>query len=682
MKNFLIFLLAATSLLAQSYTFSDGGKRIGVDAAPDQVYVMVKSGTDRQAALASVRKTLGGQLKTTVEVGDRGFVLTLAGASPDASKRFRARQSSSLEQLESAAPVFYDRSENTAARREGARRIMTSKLLVKMGEAEWSRLHQATPGARAHTASQLKGWSLVEYPDPYTAFDAALALQKAGGWEFTPVFARHFEKRGAASGTLQRPVNDPLFAKQWDFAAGTPGISMNASWDVSTGKGINVTVVDDGLETTHEDLTHAYAIGTNYHRNFNDSNNDPTPANVGQNHGTNCAGIIGATGFNNTGIVGVAPEAMLMGLRILGGDIGDDGIGQAMSWQPDGLVTHVSSNSWGPADDGMALGRMGALQAAGIETAVTQYRGGLGTIFAVSAGNGRDRGDDASYDAFASSRYTIGVGAINRSGAQSSYSESGINVAIAAPGGEFNAPDVTWTTNNSGDAALASLKAKNASVTAPVNYSDVFNGTSAAAPHVAGAAALLLQANPALGYRDVKEILMRTATKDGLNGDAFLDNKSGFTFSHSFGAGLLNVSAALDLAVGWTDLGPLVNVSASSTASKPIPDNSADGATFSFDLSGAQALRVEHVEFTVNVKHANRGDVGFILTSPSGMISIVNNRPPDTGADFADYTFTSVRHWGEPSTGTWTVKVLDVNGNGITGTASNMSMKIYGTAAK
>lgn len=666
--------------MAQTYTFSDGGRRLSVDSAPDEVYIVLRTGTNRQTALATVRKSLGAQLKASTEVGDRGFVLTLASASPDAAKRFRTGQSSPLEQLESAAPVFYDSSESPAARREGARRIMTAKLLVKMaGEADWSRLHQVTPDARAHSASLLKGWMLIEYADAYTALDAALALQKAGGWEFTPVFARHFEKRGAASGALQRPVNDPLFANQWDFAAGTPGISMNASWDVATGTGINVTVVDDGLETTHEDLTHAYATGTNYHRNFNDGTNDPTPANVGQNHGTNCAGIIGATGFNNVGIVGVAPEAMLMGLRILGGDLGDDGIGQAMSWQPEGLVTHVSSNSWGPADDGMAQGRMGALQAAGIEAA-SQYRGGLGTIFAVSAGNGRDSGDDASYDAFASSRYTIGVGAINRSGAQSSYSESGINVAIAAPGGEFKAPDVTWTTNNSGDAALASLKSKNDSVTAPVNYSDVFNGTSAAAPHVAGAAALLLQANPALGYRDVKEIFMRTATKDGLNGDAFLDNKSGFTFSHSFGAGLLNVSAALDLAAGWTNLGTLVSASATTANSKPIPDNSIDGANFTFDFSTAPAMRVEHVEFTVNVKHANRGDVGFILTSPSGMISIVNNRPPDTGADFVDYTFTSVRHWGEPSTGVWTVKVLDVVGNGITGSASNMSMKIYGTA--
>src|SRR5262245_11839078 len=215
-------------------------------------------------------------------------------------------------------------------------------------------------------------------------------------------------------------------------------------------------------------------------------------------------------------------------------------------WQPNGLVTHVSSNSWGPADDGKSLGRMGSLQAAAVEKAATTHRGGLGTVFCVSAGNGRQASDDSSYDEFAGSRYVIGVGAVNRKGEPSSFSEQGMNVAISALGGEFNPPDVVWTTNNSGQAALDALHTKYETSNAPLNYSDAFNGTSAAAPQVSGAAALLLQENPNLGYRDVKEILMRTATKTGLSGgDDFHMNGGGFSFSHSFGAGLLNVSGAL-----------------------------------------------------------------------------------------------------------------------------------------
>jgi len=664
----LLLLLATLTMAGQTYTFSDGGTRVRVDAAPDQVYVAVPAGADRPTALQSIRQSLGSPVKSIIETGAGGYVLTLANPVRSASSRI-------------LAPVFYDSDESPAARREGGRRVMTAKLLVKIdSDEDWARLLQAAP-ALSRSESLVSGWSLVEFSEPYAALAAAETLLKQGTWEFTPVFARHYEKRGAASGTLQRPVNDPLFANQWNLANSTPGIRMKASWDVATGVGVNVAVVDDGLEVAHEDLVaNAYPISTKYHFNFNDGAlNDPTPTNDGQNHGTNCAGIIAASGFNNLGVIGVAPDAHLIGLRLIAGDPGDDSVGTAMAWQPDGLVTSVSSNSWGPSDDGMALGRMSSEQTAGILKANT-YRGGLGTVFAVSAGNGRGNSDDSSYDDFASSRFTIGVGAVNRDGKQSSYSESGVNIAIAAPGGEYAAPAVVWTTNNSGNAALAALKDKNPSESAPVNYTDVFNGTSAAAPHVSGAVALMLQVNPKLGYRDVKEILMKTAAKDGLSGDAFLDNNSGFSFSHSFGAGLLNVSAALDMAAAWTGLGPLVSESATSSGFIAVPDGAISGASFSLDFSNAQALRVEHVEFTVNVKHPNRGEIGFILTSPTGMISIVNNRALDTGADFVNYTFTSVRDWGETSRGIWTVQVIDILADGVTGTAGNITMKIYGTA--
>ena len=681
MKKLLLLLLAAIlPLLAQTYDFSDGGKPTRMQFAPNEAYVSVKHRTE---ALSRVKKALGADLRSTTETGESGLVIEFSKPARAAALALYSGKSH-VEGVTSAAPVFYDARE---VHRAASRRFMTNRLLVRLSDADaWTKLQSST-NAISQKESLIQGWSLVEYIDAYAALDATVALSAAGGWEFSPVFAQQLEKRQTkASGTLQRPVSDPLFPNQWHLAgADGPNIKMNASWDVATGKGVNVTVVDDGLDIAHEDLAgNAYPLSSGNHKNYNDgAPTDPTPANGGQNHGTNCGGLIAAVGFNNIGVIGVAPEASLMGLRLIAGPSGDDSIGDAMAWQPNGLVTHVSSNSWGPADDGKALGVMGSLQAAGIQQAATSYRNGLGTVFVVSAGNGRQAGDDGSYDGFAASRFTIGVGAVNRTGDPSSFSEQGIAVAVSAFGGEFNPPDVLWTTNNSGQEASAILKEKFGTSQAPVNYSDAFNGTSAAAPQVSGASALLLQANPNLGYRDVKEILMRTATKTGIqNGDAFRDNGSGFSFSHSFGAGLINVSAAIDLAAGWTDLGPLTSETVASADTKPIPDGSQDGVTFSFDFSGQPALRVEHVEFVVNVQHANRGDVGFIVTSPSGMTSIVQNRPPDTGADFTNYMFTSVRHWGESSKGVWTVKVVDVVGNGVAGTAGNITMNVWGTAAQ
>lgn len=680
--------------MAQTYEFSDAGRPQKFLLIREEVYVSIRPGADRTTAMQSLRKAFGlrGEVNA-LPAGEAGLVLQLGKETQSVRRAIRDSKLGKAG-ISGAAPVFYDAeslpsgaklaamSEDARAqRRQAARRIMTAKLLVKMDNPEkgWSALQSTKPSEKAE--SLVKGWYLISYADPYAAFDAVERLSEESGWEFIPVFARQFETKQKASGSLQRPVNDPLFSKQWHLNNDT-GIHMNASWDVATGKGINITVVDDGLDISHEDLGNAYPLSSGNHRNFNAGvPNDPTPSTPDQNHGTSCAGLIAATGFNNLGVIGVAPEARLMGLRLIADPSADDAIGAAMSWQPAGIVTHVSSNSWGPADDGMDPGRLGALQAAGIEKAATTYRNGLGTVFAVSAGNGRQSGDDSSYDEFASSRFVIAVGAVNRQGQPSSFSEQGINVAVSAFGGEFNPPDVLWTTNNSGPDALDALQAKFDSSAAPVNYSDAFNGTSAAAPQVSGTAALLLEKNPRLGYRDVKEILMRSASKDGLSGgDDFSDNGSGLTFSHSFGAGVINVSAALDMADGWKNLGPATSIAATAAGSQEIPDGSIDGATFSFDFSGAQKLRVEHVEVSVNVQHANRGDIGFIMESPSGMLSIVNNRAADSGANFADYKLTSVRHWGESSAGVWKVRVIDAQDNGVAGRAGMLTMRIYGAA--
>jgi subtilisin family serine protease len=272
------------------------------------------------------------------------------------------------------------------------------------------------------------------------------------------------------------------------------------------------------------------------------------------------------------------------------------------------------------------------------------------------------------------------VGAVNIKGESSSFSERGINVAISAPGGEFAPPETIWTTNNSGAEANGILHTAQETSEAPEDYTDAFNGTSAAAPHVSGAAALLLEKYPSLGYRDVKEILMRSANRDPLtDGDPFVTNGGGIAFSHSFGAGLLNVSGALALANNWKNLGTLDSYTdALPEINKAIPDGSTEGVTVAFDLAGQPNLRVESVEFTVSVKHPVRGDLAFQLESPSGMKSLAQPRAADENADFTNYTFTTVRHWGESSRGVWKLTVADVAA-GDAGTFQSASIAVYGT---
>ena len=152
---------------------------------------------------------------------------------------------------------------------------------------------------------------------------------------------------------------------------------------------------------------------------------------------------------------------------------------------------------------------------------------------------------------------------------------------------------------------------------------------------------------------------MRTANRESLEGkDPLIKNGGDFVFRHSFAAGLVNVSAAVQQASTWTNLGELVVNTKEDATPAALPNNGKDFVVAESDLSDSN-LRVEHVEVTFTIKHSVRGELGFVITSPSGMESIAQRRPNDDNADFVDYTPTSVMHWGETSTGKWKVAVLD-----------------------
>ena len=664
-------LVALTGLWAQSdYTFSDGGRQANYRLAQDEVFSKASL-----APAAAGSHAWGG-----------GTVLKLS--SGEAARKMV--KSSSARSRGSMSPVFYYAGDLPTAEKlaalpaverdrmlANARRAMTAKLLVRLEKAQTKTLAETQP--TGFETSLLSGWMLVSYADAFAALDAADWMTQKGGFEFSPVFSRTMNTRQA----LARDVNDPLYPKQWHLQPAAPfNLSMGNTWDSVTGKDINIAVIDDGLEVKHEDLfSNSFPLGQGFHRNFNDGDpTDPTPTDIKQNHGTSCAGLAAATGFNSLGVSGVAPEARMMGLRLIAGATSAEDNGTALAWQPDGIITHVSSNSWGPADDGKSDGTISSLQLAGMRKGVTENRNKLGTVYLISAGNGRSDGDDESYDGFSSSRYGIAVAAVNRGGTQSSYSENGMAVAIAAFGGEFQPPDVTWTTNNSGPESYALLQTKAPTTTAPINYTDSMNGTSAAAPQISGAVALMLQKNPLLGYRDVKEILMTTGNAKDLKGSTdFFKNGAGLTLSHSFGAGVVNVAAAVELAGKWKNLGPEISVESLVNFPVPIPEVGSDVATLEFDLSSAQ-IRVEHVEFTFTLTHAKRGTVSFGLQSPAGTLSLAAPRSLDDNANFIEYTMTSVMNWGESAAGKWKLLVADNVVDGIKGDIRNVKLVVYGTA--
>ena len=294
-----------------------------------------------------------------------------------------------------------------------------------------------------------------------------------------------------------------------------------------------------------------------------------------------------------------------------------------------------------------------------------------------AGGNGGAANDNANYDGYANSIYTLAVAAVSDQGQQADYSEPGACLVIAAPSSNTGRQGTTTadlTGNNGYNDASATGEL------ADKNYTQTFGGTSSAAPLVAGIVALMLEANPNLGWRDVQEILIRSAVKNSPADADWSTNGGGFHFNHKFGAGLINAGAAVQLALAWTNLAPQMSVfSAQSGLSVPVPDNDANGITRTFDLS-ASHLRVEQVTVTASLTHAYRGDLAITLVSPDGTSSRLAEKHSDGGNNYAAWTFSSVRHWGENSQGAWTVKIADLAASDA-GTLTALRLDVYGTPA-
>jgi subtilisin-like proprotein convertase family protein len=536
---------------------------------------------------------------------------------------------------------------------QATRRIATKQLLVQLAP-------DTDPKALA------QAWGLIVEPEQpaYAPGYFIFRAQETGGALFLAQALRQqagilrAEALLAKQPSLKFVPNDTLFSSQWHLLntgqnGGVAGIDINVTegWNSHHGAGVTIGIVDVGLQYTHPDLS--ANVNTSLQWDWNDNDADPTPN--GDPHGTGCAGVAAARGNNGMGVSGVAFEATLVGLRLLGGPVTDAQMAGALSHSNN--VISIKSNSWGPSDDGLTLEGPGPLTLAALAGGAQTGRQGRGTIYVWAGGNGLAANDNANYDGYVNSIYTIGVAALDDQGNQASYSEPGACLVVTAPssggGQRITSTDLT-------------------------GYSSSFGGTSMACPAVSGVVALLLEANPNLGWRDVQEILMRSATKIKPADPDWISNGAGLHFNHKFGAGLVNATAALNLAGSWTNLGSQISVvSEQSGLAFSIPDNNASGLTRSFDLSGSH-LRVEHVTLSVNIAHSNRGNLAITLTSPSGTESRLAEKHSDSGDNYVDWKFMSVHHWAENSAGIWTVRIADLAA-GETGSLSSLRLEVYGT---
>ncbi len=380
---------------------------------------------------------------------------------------------------------------------------------------------------------------------------------------------------------IVKSPNDPMYSALWGLAnrgqadsssvKGTAGVDLDIekAWDITTGsKKVVVAVVDTGIDFKIPDLKDnawinlAEANGVaqvddDKNGFVDDINGFNFVANNGNatddnGHGSHCSGTIGAKGNDQNGIVGVNWDVSLMAVKF----ISSDGTGtlenavKAIDYARKNGA-NIMSNSWG-----------GTAESAILKQAISDARD-AGILFVAAAGNnGADNDKVGFYPASYDLENIISVAAINNRARRASFSNFGLaKVHLAAPG-------------------------ENILSTTPQGFESM-SGTSMAAPHVSGVAALLLANEPALNFREIKDrILSNVRPLFRLN------NKIA-------SGGMIDAFAALSNIKPGPDLSDpaLLGFRQASQVSTAHPYTNAGDQSFKLNVPGAKKIAIHFSRF-------------------------------------------------------------------------------------
>ncbi len=301
---------------------------------------------------------------------------------------------------------------------------------------------------------------------------------------------------------------DPEVHQQWGlYNSEYKGfdISVSNAWNYATGKGVNVAVVDQGVDHKHYDLA------TNMSYMVYTPAGDSIIANwkvIDIAHGTQCAGIIASARNNGVGTAGVAPDAKIAKIltHLNMAPAQSEEIMQGFSWATENAID-ILSCSWQSVEDDKTK--------EAIQLALSKGRNGKGCIIIKSAGN------NGRWITFPGTvEGVITVANMQQDGSLNKNSSHGENLFITAPG-----TDIRTTDANGGYCTVT--------------------GTSYAAPHVAGVVALMLEIDPSLTYKEVREILAKTAKKIGTY--EYETDKEYGSWNEYYGYGLVNADSAVQM---------------------------------------------------------------------------------------------------------------------------------------
>ena len=323
------------------------------------------------------------------------------------------------------------------------------------------------------------------------------------------------------------------YSNQWNLDSSSAyDINVELAWPLTEGEGIKVAVLDEGVELTHPDLVENLLPG--YDVTDGPQVGAEGSHQAGDNHGTNCAGIIAAAD-NSIGIKGVAYKSKIIPIRIAYSSSNypynwisySDEIVEAITYAWETAGADILSNSWShPGDKSEAIYNE-------INRAIQYGRGGKGCVVAFCTGN--QDSNEVKYPSYLQN--VIAVGAISPCGERKSPtscdgetswgSNYGSGLDVVAPGVLIPTTDI-----NGG-------------------YVTNFRGTSSACPHVAGVAALMLSVNTNLTSTQVKNIIEQTARKIRPERYVYTNTSAhpNGTWNDSVGYGLVDAYAAVTKAI-------------------------------------------------------------------------------------------------------------------------------------
>jgi serine protease len=428
-----------------------------------------------------------------------------------------------------------------------------AKTVTALPATVGQQIHAELMEQKAQQLSSLAGERLVYLrgmaQSKYSVYSADRKLSKKETADMMALLAQDDDVELVEEDMLLQPTatpNDTQYSSQWHYYETTGGLRAPAAWDNATGQGVVVAVLDTGYRP-HADLnanilpgydmiSDAF-VGNDGNGRDSDASDPGDWTNVGECgggqptsfrssswHGTHVSGTIAAVTNNNNGVAGVAYNAKVVPVRVLGkcGGYTSD-IADGIIWASGGTVSGVPANANPAKVINMSLGGSGACGSA-TQSAINTARAN-GTVVVIAAGNDNDNANNYNPGNCSG---VVNVASTNRSGGRAYYSNYGTSIDVAAPGGAMsssNDPNGILSTYNTGSTTPGSDS---------YGYSQ---GTSMAAPHVAGVAALIKQVKPSATPDEVEQIL-KTSTR------------SFPTTCTSCGTGIVDANAAVLAAQG------------------------------------------------------------------------------------------------------------------------------------